>query len=81
MVVQMRRCAISVPANIAEGFKRRSKRDKTHFYNIEQTSLEELRYYLILCADLGYVSEQCELDVLAKRISKMLSATMRSLSL
>lgn len=41
---QMRRAAVSVPANIAQGFKRRTKADKRHFYNMAQASLEELRY-------------------------------------
>ena len=34
LVLQLRRAAVSVPANIAEGFKRRTSRDKVHFYNI-----------------------------------------------
>jgi four helix bundle protein len=40
---QMRRAAVSVPANLAEGFKKRGVRDKLNFYNIAQGSLEELR--------------------------------------
>ena len=51
---QMRRSAVSVPANIAEGFKRRGRGDKVRFLNIAQASLEECRYYLILVADLQY---------------------------
>ena len=45
---QMRRAAVSVPANIAEGFKRRGRLDKVRFLNIAAASLAELRYYLIL---------------------------------
>jgi four helix bundle protein len=52
---QMRRAAVSVPANIAEGFKRRGKSDKARHMNIAQGSLEELQYYFILCADLSYL--------------------------
>ena len=52
---QMRRAATSVPANIAEAFKKRSKSDKVRIMNISQGSLEELRYYFILAADLGYL--------------------------
>jgi len=54
---QMRRAAISIPANIAEGFKKRGKRDKINFYNISQGSLNELKYYMILANDLGYIEE------------------------
>ncbi len=50
---QIRRAAISIPANIAEGFKKKTKPDKARFLNIAQASLEECRYYLILIKDLG----------------------------
>ena len=52
--LQMRRAAVSIPANIAEGFRRRGKPDKARFMNIAEGSLEESRYYLILAQDLGY---------------------------
>jgi four helix bundle protein len=45
---------VSVPANVAEGFRRRGKADKLRFLNIAQGSLAESRYYLILAQDLGY---------------------------
>ena len=51
---QLRRAAVSVPANIAEGFKRRTLADIVRFLNIAQGSLEECRYYLILAKDLDY---------------------------
>src|SRR6185295_220484 len=51
---QMRKAAVSIPANIAEGFKKRGKADKARFMNIAQGSVEESRYYLILAADLRY---------------------------
>src|SRR3989338_6423360 len=59
LVSQMKRAAVSVPANIAEGFKRRGTRDKINFYNISQSSLNELQYYMILIKDLKY-SEKIE---------------------
>ncbi len=51
---QLRRAAVSVPANIAEGFRRRGRPEKARFMNIAEGSLEESRYYLILAQDLGY---------------------------
>ena len=51
---QFRRVSMSVPANIAEGFRKRSKADKIRYLNISQGSLEEARYYLILTKDLEY---------------------------
>jgi four helix bundle protein len=53
LVSQMRRAAVSIPANIAEGFKRRGIRDKIRFYNIAEGSLEETKYFLILAKDLN----------------------------
>lgn len=57
LVSQMRRAAVSVPANIAEGFKRRKNPDKARCMNIAQASLEEVRYYFILSRDLGYAKD------------------------
>ena len=51
----MRRAAVSIAANIAEGFKRRSFNEKIRYLNIAQGSAEEIRYYLILAQDLGYL--------------------------
>jgi four helix bundle protein len=50
----MRRAVVSVPANIAEGFKKRGRPDKIRLLNVAQGSLEELRYYFILAQDLGF---------------------------
>jgi four helix bundle protein len=56
LTMQLRRSAVSVPANIAEGFKKRGKADKARVLNIAEGSLEEARYYLRLAEDLGYVN-------------------------
>src|ERR1051326_5458342 len=57
LVSQSRRCAVSIPSNIAEGFKRKSKNDSVHFYNMAESSLEELKYQLLLARDLKYINE------------------------
>src|SRR6267378_5708629 len=56
--LQIRRAAVSVPANIAEGFRRRGKADKARFMNMAEGSIEECRYYLILAKDLDYADTQ-----------------------
>ena len=76
---QLRRAAVSVPANFAEGFKKRGHSDKLRFYNIAQGSLEECRYYLILARDLNY-GDVTRLQESLAEISKMLESYMRSLS-
>ncbi len=75
---QLRRAAISVPANFAEGFKKVGIPDKLRFYNIAQGSLEECRYYLILANDLGY-GDTRELTGDLEIVSKMLEAYMRAI--
>lgn len=71
LTTQLRRAATSVPANIAEGFKRRGKADKARFLNVAQSSLEECRYYLILSKDLGYCGPASE-NRLLEQVSKLL---------
>jgi len=51
---QFKRAAISIAANIAEGYKKKGKADKARLMNIAQGSVEECHYYLILSHDLGY---------------------------
>ena len=75
---QLRRAAVSVPANFAEGFKKMGLSDKLRFYNIAQGSLEECRYYLILARDLNY-GDIKNLQNESDRISKMLAAYMRAI--
>jgi four helix bundle protein len=74
LVSQMRRAAVSVPANIAEGFRRRTRRDKAHFYNMAQGSLEELRYYLILGRDLNFTPSGNSMSIDLDRVARMLHA-------
>ncbi len=70
---QLRRAITSVPANIAEGFKKKGKNDKLRFLNIAQGSLEECRYYLILTQDLKY-GDNSGLKEKLEEVSKLLEA-------
>ena len=75
---QMRRAAVSIPANIAEGFGKRSQAEKARFLNIAEGSLEECRYYLILTHDLGY-GETDPLTATLEETSRLLSAYARAI--
>jgi four helix bundle protein len=75
---QLRRAAVSIPANIAEGFKKRGKADKGRYLNIAQGSLEECRYYLILSSDLNY-GNTLELQTQLTEVSKLLEAYSRAI--
>jgi four helix bundle protein len=75
---QFRRAAVSIPANIAEGFKKVGVADKKRFMNIAQGSLEECRYYLILARDLGYGDGGPHLLAL-EEVSRLLDAYARAI--
>jgi len=80
LVSQMRRAAVSVPANIAEGFKRRKNPDKARCMNIAQGSLEEVRYYFLLSRDLGYLrdGERSRIDEVARLLTAYIRSVMSS---
>lgn len=78
---QMRRAAISVAANIAEGSKRKTPKDRKHFLMIAETSLEELKYYLLLAYDLKYINKKIGIKVTeqAREVGKMITGFSRSI--
>ncbi len=78
LVSQMRRAAVSIPANIAEGFKRRGLKDKIRFYNISEGSLEELKYYFVLSKDLGYLSNSGDLLTQSETVGRLLNGLIAS---
>ncbi len=77
---QLRRAALSVAANIVEGFHRRTVQESLRFYNIADASLEETRYELLVARDLGYCAQKEYDEVIAKAesVSKLLRAWIRS---
>lgn len=72
---QVRRASVSIAANIAEGYKKKTKPHKLSFLNISEGSLEEVKYYLILSKDLDYISENTfqKLEALSEEVGKILT--------
>lgn len=58
LISQMRRCVVSVAANIVEGYSRKTPANKLQFYYIAQGSLTELEYYIDLSFDWGYLNQE-----------------------
>jgi four helix bundle protein len=82
LVTQLQRSAVSVPANIAEGFRRRGKADKLRILNIAQGSLAESRYYLLLAQDLGYAktdSIKADLEEVGRLLDSYAKAILTSI--
>ena len=78
LTAQFRDAAVSIAANITEGYAKRSKLDKIRLMNIAQGSLEECKYYVILSKDLEY-GENRTLEDLSEEVSRLLSAYIRSI--
>ena len=74
----MRRSAVSIPANIAEGFRKRGKSDKARYMNIAEGSIEECRHYLILAEDLGYGQTSALMNLL-EEVSRLINAYARAI--
>lgn len=75
---QFRRAAVSIAANIAEGYKKKDARNKINFLNMTHSSLEECRYYCILSRDLKYASEERFFGS-PEEIAKMLTAYAKTI--
>lgn len=77
---QMRRCSVSVPANIVEGYSRKSIKEKLNFYNIARSSLSELEYYIDLSFELDYILEEQYKELLMARaeVGRLLNGFIKS---
>lgn len=80
---QFQRAAVSIVANIAEGYKKLSKADKLRFFNMAQGSIEECRCYIILSKDLQYINENVydEMTSEIEEASKLLNAYCKAISI
>jgi four helix bundle protein len=81
VISQIRRSAASIPANIAEGFGRRTTKELLQFLANANGSLEETRYFLILSRDLGYLRGEDfeEMETQCSSVAQMIAALGRSL--
>ena len=78
LTAQLRRCAVSVPSNIAEGAGRGGRKEYAHHLRIARGSLMELDTQLWIARDLGFIDNTSEINQLIQRIAAMLSALIIS---
>lgn len=78
---QLRRAAVSISSNIAEGFSRFSMKEKAHFYSIALGSLTEVQNQLLIARDVGYLSSEefNSLSLLSVDVSKLIHGLIKSL--
>ena len=76
---QMRRCSVSVPSNIAEGWGRFSRKNYIQFLRISRGSLYELETQVLIAKELNYINESDFLENLIVEISKMLNSLIKKL--
>jgi four helix bundle protein len=81
LVVQMRRCSVSIPSNIAEGYGRNSTPDYIRFLKIALGSLYELQTQLHISLNLSYLNNKTfnEQFELSREIERMLSSLIQKL--
>lgn len=79
---QMRRAAVSVSSNIAEGFSRRSKKEKVQFYSMSLGSLTELQSQIIISKGVGYIDKSLQNKAIEQttRTQRLLNGLIKSAS-
>lgn len=79
---QIRRCAVSISSNIAEGFSRKGKKEKIQFYYLSKGSLTELQNQLLISKDVGYLSKEIFKEIAEKTVvvHKLINGSIRSLN-
>ena len=79
---QIRRASVSIAANIAEGYKKKTKASKLNFLNISEGSLEEVKYYIILSKDLEFITEKefYQLEGITEEVGRLISGYSSAIS-
>lgn len=79
LVLQLRRAAVSIPSNLAEGAGRDGRKEFVRFLSIARGSLSELETQLLIAADLGYVPKEHSAFLLVERVSRLITGLHRKL--
>ena len=81
LVSQLRRAAVSVPSNIAEGYARSTDKEKLHFLRISSGSMSEIETQLMLCLNLEYIDRDKyeELSETVTSVWKQLNSLISSI--
>lgn len=72
LVPQIQRAALSITANIVEGFGRRFPRDKARSYNIAEASANEVQYYFMLAHERRFISDRLPVESVLSEVQRML---------
>lgn len=80
LVTQLRRAAVSITSNIAEGFSRKSAREKKQFYRIALSSLTEIQSQMLIVRDIAYIASETFLEINQQsvRVSKLINGMIKS---
>ena len=78
LTAQMRRAAISVPSNIAEGAARSSRKEFVHFLVLARGSLSELETQLVIARELAYVVDSTDVEALMDRVFRLIAGLITS---
>lgn len=79
LTAQMRRAAVSIPSNIAEGAARSGAREFAHFLNIARGSLSELETQLLIATDLDYIKNNDPVFELVDVVSRLITGLHKSI--
>ena len=78
---QLRRAAVSVPSNIAEGAARHGSKEFAQFLNIAIGSISEIETQLLIAVDLGYLAESASVFTLLEQVSKLVNGLWKNVRL